>query len=151
MRHAKTLVLSAALGVAAVAFGKAEKGNAVDTERLLYAIRQVESDNGLTSQNRYQITYRHYADVHRIAGLPNEPSKDDWYKGVRELDRSRWLVTTYWKHYGAMYERNYHRPATAEVLAKIHRVGYAGLQKEPATAEMYWKRVKPHYEKKGAR
>lgn len=113
----------------------------VDYARLYKAIAIVESDDGKTSENRYQLTPAFVADIRRITGEPFPKL------GVYDAAYSRKAMLCYWVYYGSRYEARTGRPATAEILAKMHRVGYKGLWTRKATADGYWRRVRKHYKK----
>ena len=106
---------------------------------LYFAIAQVESNGGLDAKcrgNVYQITRRYLDDVNRFSPYI--------YPDAVRFDRiaSERLMYDYWYFYGMKYITETGRPVTAEVLAKIHRVGYAGLKTRARTAQRYWERVR---------
>lgn len=131
---ATTAALLAACAVSGYA------GQPVDYGRLYAAIAAVESDSGKTSGNRYQLTELWLADLERIMGCPvNRPHLRTNAKAAEEA------MLVYWAYYTSRYVARTGRPVTAEILAKLHRVGYAGLWRKPRTAENYWRRVRKHY------
>ena len=104
---------------------------------LFAAIAQVESENGKTSDNVYQLSDAYIEDVRRITDYRG------WqYTWADKLDRkkSEHMMATYWLHYGHQYRRKTGKEPTAEVLARIHNGGPNGWRK-PATLK-YWHRVK---------
>lgn len=103
---------------------------------LYAAIAQVESDNGKTSDNIYQLRVLYVHDCNRITN-----GKYDF----RERDRYvRWMsermMYEYWKFYGGMYESIVGKMPTYEVLARIHNGGPDGWKK--ADTVPYWWKVK---------
>ena len=131
----------AALGLALATGGAyAEE---VDYDALFSAIAQVESDNGLTSSNKYQLTRTFLRDVERISG-----EKWDWSATVADDGRARLSMRLYWAYYAPRWAAKSGGDVTAELLAKLHRVGYVGLSRKAVTAERYWLRVKRRYKPK---
>lgn len=116
----------------------------IDRDALLSAIRTVESDNGATSRNVYQITRVYWSDVNRFMRWNWHPSS------YRDMVETRAIaaeyVLAYWDYYGDRWQRATGHPITAEVLAKLHRVGYVGLNTKKKTAEAYWRRVQKLYQ-----
>ena len=106
----------------------------VSVARLLAAIAAVESDNGRTSDNVYQIRRIYLDDLGRIYGchFADEVATD--------RHASEQVMLAYWEYYGERYARRTGRQPTAEVLARIHNGGPDGWRK-PAT-EGYWRKVK---------
>jgi hypothetical protein len=106
---------------------------------LLRAIAIVESDNGITSDNVYQITPIYVQDVNRIAGTSFTMSD--------ALDRSasEEMMLTYWEHYGKRYERLTGKKVTMEVLARIHNGGLNGYKK--SATDKYWCKIKKALER----
>jgi len=113
---------------------------------LYAAIAQVESDNGKTSPNVYQIDHDGHGyidDVNRIVknncavyGLVYRP-----FPPEAKLDRrvSEKMMLVYWNYWGQHYQVKTGKPVTYEVLARIHNGGPLGWKK-PATVG-YWKKV----------
>ena len=113
---------------------------------LFAAIAEVESENGKTSDNVYQISSAYLNDANRIsAGMfkingstvhpayfyPNE---------VKSRSASELMMKIYWEYYGNRYFTTTKRFPTAEVLVRIHNGGPDGW-KNPATLK-YWQKVK---------
>lgn len=113
----------------------------VDYHRLYTAIAAVESDGGRTSGNRYQLSLVYVKDVERITGT-HFP-----ILGIYTQKYAEKAMLCYWLYYGSRYEARTGRAATAEILAKIHHVGYRGLWTKPTAAARYWAKVRRHYEK----
>lgn len=106
---------------------------------LYCAIAHVESNGGLDPKcggNVYQITRDYLEDVNRFSPYI--------YPDAVRFDRvaSERMMYDYWYFYGMKYITETGKPVTAEILAKIHRVGYAGLKTRARTAQRYWVRVK---------
>ena len=116
----------------------------IDLDALYGAVGKAESDSGRTSRNHYQLTERYVRDVERITGLtvPHSVYENKARQEAAMLD--------YWNHYGERYEAASGRTISAEVLAKMHRVGYRGLKSKPTVAREYWHKVKPEYEARKA-
>ena len=112
----------------------------IDLDALCGAVGKAESDSGRTSRNHYQLTPRYVRDVERITGLPVPHSV------YEDKARQEAAMLDYWNHYGERYEAASGRAVSAEVLAKMHRVGYRGLKSKPKTARDYWHKVRPEYE-----
>ncbi len=55
-------------------------------------------------------------------------------------------MSAYWWYYGERYEERTSRLPNAEVLSKMHHVGYEGLRTRQRRAEDYWRKVRPHYD-----
>lgn len=112
---------------------------------LYAAIAQVESENGRTSNNVYQITFNYIEDVNRIAKLINDEPRylisDKFDRGTSER-----MMSTYWLYYGTQYYRKTGRMPTAEILVRIHNGGPNGW-KRPTTLK-YWHKVKAAMEGK---
>ena len=102
----------------------------------LSAVAMVESDNGLTSDNVYQLEEVYIRDVERISGL--RFSVDAKYNRAA----SETIMCIYLSHYGKVYERKTGNKATYEVLARIHNGGPDGWKKK--STERYWEKVKSH-------
>jgi len=119
---------------------------------LYAAIAQVESDNGKTSANVYQIDedgHGYTDDVNRI--LTNLKVEFTPYDAKAKLSRekSEAMMRIYWRHWGIHYQHKTGKPVTYEVLARIHNGGPLGWKKE-ATVK-YWLKVKAEMEKGGAK
>lgn len=127
-----------------VALGSARAEEAIDYDALVQAMAIVESDDGATSRNVWQITPRYWADVNRIRRMNWHPSSYAHMVSVRAVALD--YMAIFWAHYGERYTARTGKPITAEVLAKMHRVGYEGIWRRPKTAEKYWRRVRKHYD-----
>ena len=105
---------------------------------LFAAIAEVESENGKTSNNVYQLTISYVVDVNSIRINKGQ----SWFYFIDRVDRakSKRMMLTYWRHYGEQYRRTTGKTPTAEVLARIHNGGPDGW-KNPATHK-YWQKVK---------
>lgn len=103
---------------------------------LYAAIADVESDNGRTSDNVYQISVAYIADVNRIT--------ENRYAFIERDRYVRWIsermMAEYWRYYGERYAKVTGKQPTAEVLARIHNGGPNGWNKE--STEAYWRKVK---------
>ncbi len=106
---------------------------------LFNAIAQVESDNGKTSNNVYQITDEYVADLNRIY-THHYPKRC-----VYDRYTSQCMMMDYWRYYGYQYARRTGKPITYEVLARIHNGGPIGAEKDCTI--QYWKKVKKEMEK----
>lgn len=134
------------LAGAAFMFAVAPAQSHAYSRRLFNAIAAVESDNGETSDNIYQIQPCYVADVNRIQ------AKLERVDGIRRrrfaaddvYDRlaSERMMEIYWAYYTKRTLR-----ADAKTLAMLHRVGWRGLKTRKGTAEAYWKRVKKAMER----
>ena len=107
---------------------------------LIAAIAQVESENGATSDNVYQMRRIYVEDVNRVLGREAYS-----YEDVTDADKCVEMMVTYWTHYGARYERLTGKPVTYEVLARIHNGGPDGWRRK--CTEKYWDRVRAAMEK----
>ena len=116
----------------------------IDLDALYGAVGKAESNNGRTSLNHYQLTEGYVRDVESITGLPVPHSV------YEDKARQEAAMLEYWNHYGERYEAASGRAISAEVLAKMHRVGYRGLKSKPKTARDYWHKVRPEYEARKA-
>jgi len=115
-----------------------------DTDALLDAIAQVESDRGATSPNVYQIRRIYFRDCQRIwKGGGVDVSKYKYETCVKDAATSRRMISGYWRYYGEQYQRATGKPVTAEVLARIHNGGPGGWKKRATLA--YWRRVRKHF------
>ena len=108
---------------------------------LFAAIAQVESENGKTSDNVYQISSRYLADVNRIRAVRilhklNKFNTHDRFDRT-ESERMMW---EYLNYYGYRYRMSTGKNPTAEVLVRIHNGGPDGWRKE--STFKYWKKVK---------
>lgn len=111
-------------------------------EKLLNAISMVESnkkanavgDNG-KAVGILQLHKIYVRDVNNILGR-----RFYSYSDRLNPSKSKAMTVIYLKHYGRAYERKTGKPATLEVLARIHNGGPNGWSK-PATKE-YWLKVK---------
>ena len=112
----------------------------IDYPALYAAIRTVESDDGRTSANAYQLTERYLRDLERITGASVSRAR-----AVEERAEAERLMGIYWAYYSSRWIARTGKPVSAELLAKIHRVGYAGIWKRPETAAAYWRRVRRVY------
>ena len=101
---------------------------------LFAAIAQVESENGKTSDNVYQLQRVYLDDVGRIYGchFSNDVMTDRF--------ASEQVMLAYLEHYGESYRRKTGKEPTAEVLARIHNGGPSGWRKESTLG--YWAKVK---------
>jgi hypothetical protein len=107
---------------------------------LFAAMRQVESFDGRTpvgdkgrSRGVYHIQACYIKDVNRVYGTRFKlDDRDDPVKAHR-------IVRLYLSHYGRVYTRVTGKPATCEVLARIHNGGPQGWRKK-ATVK-HWRRV----------
>jgi hypothetical protein len=100
------------------------------------AIAQVESDNGATSGNVYQIRDIYIDDINRIYNLQLSYN----IKYDRELSEK--AMRLYWLYYGERYIKLTGKPVTYEVLARIHNGGPRGYKKH--STKKYWDRVKAY-------
>lgn len=103
---------------------------------LLPALAMVESDNGATSANVYQLSNVYIEDVNRIYHL--RVSTNDKF----DKRKSERIVFLYLFHYGAQYYKRTGSKPTYEVLARIHNGGPNGWRKECTVR--YWEKVKKH-------
>lgn len=109
---------------------------------LFAAIAQVESENGRTSENVYQLRRVYLNDVGRIYGCHFSD------KVATDRHASEQVMAAYLEYYGERYKRRTGKTPTAEVLARIHNGGPNGWRK-PSTLK-YWAKVKRELEKKGS-
>ena len=116
----------------------------IDLDALYGAVGKAESDNGRTSRNHYQLTERYVRDVERITGKPASRTV------YGDKSKQEAAMLDYWNHYGERYESASGRPINAEVLAKMHRVGYRGMKSKQTVAREYWHKVRPEYEARKA-
>lgn len=131
-----------ALLALSLAAGKAY-GEEIDYDALFDAIAQVESDNGATSSNRYQLTRAFCLDLERITG-----GTWDYRATVGSDGRARLGMLLYWGYYAPRKVKRDGGEVTAELLAKLHNVGYVGLRSKASAADRYWRRVRRRYKPK---
>lgn len=113
--------------IAAILFG-------IALAPLFAAIAEVESENGKTSDNVYQLRRIYLDDVGRIYGCHfSDEVMTDRFSSER-------VMLAYMEHYGERYHRRTGKLPTVEVLARIHNGGPDGWKK-PST-ETYWNKVK---------
>lgn len=101
---------------------------------LFAAIAQVESANGKTSANIYQLQRVYLNDVGRIYGCHFSD------KVLTDRFASEQVMLAYLEHYGEQYRRTTGKTPTAEVLVRIHNGGPDGWRKESTLK--YWHKVK---------
>ena len=102
---------------------------------LFTALAQVESNNGQTSKNVYQITRQYVDDVNRISD--NEAFL---YEDRNDRGKSERMMEIYWLYYTQRYIDQTGRTPTWETLARIHNGGPDGWKKY--CTKKYWRRVK---------
>lgn len=102
---------------------------------LFTALAQVESNNGQTSKNVYQITRQYVDDVNRISD--NEAFL---YEDRNDRAKSERMMEIYWLYYARRYLDQTGRTPTWETLARIHNGGPDGWKKYGT--KKYWRRVK---------
>ena len=102
---------------------------------LFTALAQVESNNGQTSKNVYQITRQYVDDVNRISD--NEAFI---YEDRNDRAKSERMMEIYWLYYARRYLDQTGRDPTWETLARIHNGGPDGWKKYGT--KKYWRRVK---------
>lgn len=102
---------------------------------LFTALAQVESNNGRTSKNIYQITRQYVDDVNRISD--NEAFL---YEDRNDRAKSERMMEIYWLYYARRYLDQTGRTPTWETLARIHNGGPDGWKKYGT--KKYWRRVK---------
>ena len=115
----------------------------LNLDPLFDAIAAVESENGRTSSNVYQLQESFIKDCNRIviqSGV--RLSAPFRYQDRLSAFKSRAMMETYWFHYGKRYYKLTGKLPTLEVLARIHNGGPDGFGK-PAT-DRYWRRVSAH-------
>lgn len=103
---------------------------------LFNALALVESNNGTTSKNVYQIQDVYLEDLNRIYNCH--------YSHTVKTDKfaSEAAMYDYWRFYAYQWARkNRHRSITYEVLARIHNGGPDGMTK--AKTAHYWLKVRP--------
>lgn len=111
----------------------------IAVSQLFAAIAAVESEDGQTSDNVYQLQRVYLDDVGRIFGchFADEVATD--------RHASEHVMLAYLEYYGERYQRKTGRTPTAEVLARIHNGGPNGWRKD-STLE-YWRKVKAAMER----
>ena len=112
----------------------------IDYDALFHAIAMVESDDGLTSSNRYQLTEAYCRDLERIT---NE--RWDYAATIADDERARLGMRIYWAYYTPRRLRLVGGRVDAKTLAQLHRVGYGGMESKRQTADLYWLRVCQFY------
>ena len=105
---------------------------------LFAALAQVESNNGITSDNVYQIRAMYVEDVNRIAGTTYTT------EDLNDKTKSEEMMLAYWTYYGNRYRRITGLQPTAEVLARIHNGGPNGWRMH--ATEKYWDKVRSKME-----
>lgn len=105
---------------------------------LYRAIAKVESDNGITSENIYQITRNYVDDVNRIY-----PSFRYRHSDVYDRFESETMMLLYWRYYAYMYSRETGKEITYETLARMHNKGgrYWTSDRKIAESNPYWNKV----------
>lgn len=124
----------------------------MDLDSLFRAIAEVESDNGKTSPNIYQIdegvddtaSGSYVADVNRIVGRVaangGRPGAVRFcHDDVYDRGRSELMMFYYWYWWGMNYQNKTGNRVTPEVLARIHNGGPLGWKK--AATVRYWHKV----------
>ena len=102
---------------------------------LYAAIAQVESDNGKTSDNVYQLSVAYVHDVNRITSNRYDFRESDRY--VRWIAEK--MMYECWTYYGKRYRHQTCYSPDYEVLARIHNGG-PGWWHNPETLR-YWRKV----------
>ena len=109
---------------------------------LFAAIAEVESNNGATSRNIYQITPTYIQDVNwiMIYGDTKLPYRLFSIEDAKDKDASEQMMIAYWRHWTR------HIPdVTLEVLARIHNGGPRGWKKDATLP--YWRKVEAAMER----
>lgn len=101
---------------------------------LLTALRAVESSNGLTAHNQYQIRDCCVQDVNRIYGTTY--TMHDAY----DRRRSEEIALLYLDYWGREYQKAVKKAPDYEVYARIWNGGPDGWKKE--STKPYWKKVR---------
>lgn len=113
----------------------------LNLDPLFRAIAQVESDNGLTSPNVYQITSVYVRDMQRVY-----PTMKFIQMDVYDREQSKTMMFCYWKHYGYKFCVDTGSMIDYEVLAKMHHLGGRYFKKRDKETieqgEIYWRKVK---------
>ena len=112
----------------------------LNLDPLYESIAAVESTNGKTSANVYQITPVYVRDVNRALPVFKLSDRFSPFK-------SRCMMEVYWTMYGHAYITCTGRFPTYETLARIHNGGPDGWKKR--ATDRYWKRVKTELAKRG--
>lgn len=127
---------------------------------LYAAIAQVESDDGKTSENIYQIDEgvsdtaigSYVCDVNRI--VLRLAKEGRWrttpkftHEDVMSRVRSERMMLYYWFWWGREYQKKTGRKVSYEILARIHNGGPIGWKKEGTVK--YWNKVRNELLKKG--
>ena len=112
----------------------------LNLDPLYESIAAVESTNGKTSANVYQITPAYVGDCNRFMSCFKISDRFSPFK-------SRFMMEVYWTVYGKRYFKATGKQPTYETLARIHNGGPDGWKKR-ATVH-YWKRVKTELAKRG--
>ena len=101
---------------------------------LFAAIAEVESENGATSENVYQISDEYINDLNRIY--------THHYPHKCKYDRlaSQCMMMDYWRYYAYRYSKRTGKPITYEVLARIHNGGPLGAER--VSTKKYWTKIK---------
>lgn len=107
---------------------------------LFDAIAKVESDNGMISNNVYQLSDPFIMDVNDICG-----KQVFLYTDKYDRYRSEQMMVIYWSHYGERYKNKTGNEPTYETLARIHNGGPNGAQMY--ATKRYWRKVKAELEK----
>lgn len=115
---------------------------AVD-QKLLTAISAVESnhkdsavgDSG-RALGRFQLWKTYVDDVNRIA-----KTKYTW-EDAKDPVKAMQMVKLYLNFYGRRYQKITGKPATREVLARIHNGGPNGFEK--SCTDVYWTKVQKY-------
>ena len=102
---------------------------------LFDAIAKVESDNGMVSNNVYQLSDTFIMDVNDICG-----KQVFLYTDKYDRERSEQMMKVYWSYYGRRYKNKTGNEPTYSVLARIHNGGPDGWSKY--ATKRYWRRVK---------
>ena len=111
----------------------------VAASQLFAAIAEVESENGRTSDNVYQIQRVYLDDLGRVYGCHFADEV------MTDRHASEQVMLAYLEYYGERYARRTGRQPTAEVLARIHNGGPNGWRKDSTLA--YWAKVKAAMER----
>lgn len=100
---------------------------------LIKAIAIVETDDGKTSKNVYQIKDIYIKDLNGIYTYKYH-IRDKYSRSISEM-----MMYDYWRHYGYQYVKKTGNQITYEVLARIHNGGPDGWKKE--STKIYWHKV----------
>ena len=101
---------------------------------LFAAIAQVETCNGTTSTNVYQLSDLFIMDVNDICG-----KQVFIYTDKYDRERSEQMMVIYWSHFGKRYQRKTGNEPTYAVLARIYNGGPDGWRKY--ATKRYWRQV----------